>query len=86
MVKRVTPKDRLLTFRLEQGWGPLCEFLGKPVPDVPFPRVNEGKAVQELVGVHIINAYKRGLKKLAWSLLPVAIGAFAMAWWWRTKS
>ena len=34
MVKRVTPKDRLLVFKLEEGWKPLCSFLGKPVPDV----------------------------------------------------
>ncbi|KAF5683746.1 hypothetical protein FCIRC_4254 [Fusarium circinatum] len=24
------------------AWGPLCEFLGKPVPDVPFPDGNKG--------------------------------------------
>lgn len=30
-----------LALRLETiRWGPLCEFLGKPVPDVPFPRLN----------------------------------------------
>lgn len=27
----------LLTFRVEQGWKPLCTFLGKPVPTEPFP-------------------------------------------------
>ena len=21
-----------------EGWEKLCEFLGKPIPDVPFPR------------------------------------------------
>ncbi len=26
-----------------QGWAPLCEFLGKPVPDVPFPVSNKGR-------------------------------------------
>ena len=28
----VTDKKRLLEFELRQGWEPLCEFLGKPVP------------------------------------------------------
>lgn len=37
-VKATVPKDRLLVFNVKQGWAPLCEFLGKPVPDVPFPR------------------------------------------------
>ncbi|KAF6232581.1 hypothetical protein HO173_009249 [Letharia columbiana] len=46
-VRRVCPKDRLLDFRLEDGWGPLCEFLGKEKPDVPFPRLNEGAALAE---------------------------------------
>lgn len=23
-----------------EGWAPLCAFLGKPVPDRPFPRSN----------------------------------------------
>ncbi|KAL1862719.1 hypothetical protein Daus18300_008363 [Diaporthe australafricana] len=34
---------RLLEYRVEDGWGPLCEFLGKPVPDVPFPHANRRK-------------------------------------------
>jgi hypothetical protein len=34
------PAERLLVFSPKQGWGPLCEFLGVPVPESPFPRVN----------------------------------------------
>ncbi|WIM99111.1 sulfotransferase [Actinoplanes oblitus] len=40
-VRRVVPAERLLEFRVEQGWGPLCEFLGRPVPDEEFPRLND---------------------------------------------
>jgi len=40
-LRRIVPKERLLEFKLEDGWGPLCNFLGEEVPDVPFPRVNE---------------------------------------------
>ena len=39
-VLRTIPKDRLLIFNLSDGWGPLCEFLGKPVPSEPFPHVD----------------------------------------------
>jgi hypothetical protein len=35
------PKDKLLVFQVEQGWEPLCKFLDCPIPDVPFPRVND---------------------------------------------
>jgi hypothetical protein len=34
------PPERLLVFSPKQGWEPLCSFLGVPVPDAPFPRVN----------------------------------------------
>lgn len=32
--------DRLLVFDVREGWGPLCAFLGCPVPDQPFPSGN----------------------------------------------
>ena len=31
---------------MKQGWGPLCKFLGVPVPDVPFPRMNSGGSLE----------------------------------------
>jgi hypothetical protein len=40
-VRREVPADRLLEFEVRQGWGPLCDFLGVPVPDEPFPRSND---------------------------------------------
>jgi hypothetical protein len=39
-VERTIPKDRLLVYEIGQGWGPLCAFLGVPVPLVPFPLTN----------------------------------------------
>jgi Sulfotransferase domain len=35
--------DNLLVWTATDGWGPLCEFLELPVPDVPFPHVNDAK-------------------------------------------
>lgn len=40
-VRALVPKERRLEYKLGQGWEPLCEFLGKPVPDVPFPHMNK---------------------------------------------
>jgi hypothetical protein len=40
-VKRKVPADRLLVFNVKDGWQPLCHFLKVPVPDTPFPRVND---------------------------------------------
>ena len=40
-VEREIPADRLLVFEVKEGWGPLCQFLGVPVPEEPFPNVND---------------------------------------------
>lgn len=33
-------EGRLLVFEANQGWKPLCAFLGVEEPDEPFPHVN----------------------------------------------
>ena len=43
------PKGKLLVFKAEQGWEPLCKFLGVPVPDEPFPHVNDTKEMQKII-------------------------------------
>jgi hypothetical protein len=48
-VRREVPADRLLEFDVRQGWGPLCDFLGVPVPDKPFPRTNDRQEFAERV-------------------------------------
>ncbi len=37
------PRERLLVFDVAEGWEPLCQFLGAPVPATPFPRVNSAE-------------------------------------------
>lgn len=39
-VKSIVPKDRLLVFKCQDGWAPLCEFLGRQRPNT-FPHGNE---------------------------------------------
>ncbi|MAF83695.1 MAG: sulfotransferase [Gammaproteobacteria bacterium] len=41
-VKEKTPAERLLVYRISEGWEPLCQFLDKPVPNIPFPHANAG--------------------------------------------
>jgi hypothetical protein len=48
-VRRTIPKDCLLVFEAKDGWGPLCAFLGKPVPDAPFPRVNSREEMKPMM-------------------------------------
>ncbi|KAI0886208.1 P-loop containing nucleoside triphosphate hydrolase protein [Annulohypoxylon maeteangense] len=43
-VKKMVPEGKLLEFRVQDGWEPLCRFLGEPVPtEVGFPNVNDNK-------------------------------------------
>ena len=39
-VQATIPPERLLTFDVNQGWAPLCDFLGVGVPATEFPRTN----------------------------------------------
>ncbi len=38
-VKATVPADKLLIFSVDQGWAPLCAFLGVPQPAGDFPDV-----------------------------------------------
>lgn len=49
-VKSEVPTDRLLVFDVREGWEPLCAFLDVPVPDVPFPRLNDTQTFNEQRG------------------------------------
>jgi len=66
-VKATVPPERLLVFNVKEGWEPLCEFLGVPVPDEPFPHENVGtKQVEKLMGQIVLkDIFKFALPYLA---------------------
>jgi hypothetical protein len=39
-VRETVAPHRLLEWRAADGWAPICQALGVPVPDVPFPWTN----------------------------------------------
>jgi Sulfotransferase domain len=45
-VKRTIPAGRLLVFDAVQGWEPICRFLDKPIPAMPFPKTNTTEEFQ----------------------------------------
>jgi hypothetical protein len=45
-VKHAIAPQRLLVFEGSQGWAPLCEFLGVPVPETPYPKTNTTEEFQ----------------------------------------
>lgn len=52
-VRRTVPAGRLLEFEVAQGWAPLCDFLGVPVPDAPFPRTNDSAMFRERIAQRV---------------------------------
>ncbi|WP_019632444.1 sulfotransferase family protein [Actinomadura atramentaria] len=40
-VRAEVPADRLLVYRPGDGWEPLCDFFGLPVPAEPYPHLND---------------------------------------------
>ncbi|KJZ77271.1 hypothetical protein HIM_03592 [Hirsutella minnesotensis 3608] len=46
VIQQMVPPEQLLFYKMGQGWEPLCEFLGKPVPDKPFPQSNEARGLK----------------------------------------
>jgi Sulfotransferase domain len=48
-VQETIPAERLLVWSVGEGWEPLCEFLEVPVPDTPFPHLNDSKVFAERI-------------------------------------
>ncbi|KAL2211377.1 hypothetical protein CC79DRAFT_1266253 [Sarocladium strictum] len=86
-IREMVPPEQLLEYKLGEGWEPLCEFLGKPVPEgVEFPRVNDAEMLRGLM----MGKVKRNLgavTKMAmpWIALAVAVGVGGR-WLWRRGS
>lgn len=53
-IRALVPKERLLEFKATDGWGPLCEFLGKEKPEGSFPHKNDAKSLNQLVNTYIM--------------------------------
>ena len=81
-VRRIVPKERLLEYKLGDGWEPLCEFLGKPIPDIPFPRINDQDHMDEHLRIVAVRSMKNGLIYVGRYAAPVV--ALGLGWWiWR---
>lgn len=55
-VKAAIPADRLLVYEVNDGWRPLCAFLGAPEPAEAFPRTNSRAEFWEVVAAAMESA------------------------------
>lgn len=65
-VRELVPADRLLEYRVSEGWEPLCNFLDVDIPECPFPAGNEQESFR-----HSLRALDR-TRALAvlWKIVP----------------
>ncbi|KAF2095780.1 hypothetical protein NA57DRAFT_78562 [Rhizodiscina lignyota] len=68
-VHKNVPADRLLEYNVKEGWEPLCHFLGKEIPDVAFPHVNDAAAFHD--GTE--NAMRKQQERLQWLVLGTCL-------------
>jgi len=50
-VRQAVPADRLVEWHPGDGWQPLCDALGLPVPDMDFPHVNTTEEFRNNMGL-----------------------------------
>ena len=56
-IKEIVPPEKLLIFKVTEGWEPLCNFLGKEIPDTPFPNVNDRAEIKKTIANIVKGAY-----------------------------
>lgn len=64
-VRSSVPADQLLVYQVSEGWGPLCDFLGVPVPDEEFPHLNESANFEELAAQNMAERARRLAERAA---------------------
>ncbi|KAM5355092.1 hypothetical protein ACJ41O_001738 [Fusarium nematophilum] len=81
-IREMVPEGMLLEYRMGEGWEPMCEFLGKPVPEGEFPWVNEAAELRRVIADKIKrNAKAAAAKWVPWigAAAVVGFGAWVMA-------
>jgi hypothetical protein len=69
-VMAAVPLDKLLVFSADQGWEPLCAFLGVPVPAGPYPEANDRAVFRKNLA---------GMRMAAYGMIAVAVLLIAAA-------
>jgi hypothetical protein len=55
-VRAEIPPSRLIEWRPQDGWEPICRALDLPVPDAPFPHVNTTADFRAMMGLDAVPA------------------------------
>jgi hypothetical protein len=77
-VRQMVPQEKLLEYKLGDGWEPLCKFLNKDVPKTAFPFVNESNEFIERVEVLEGLAIKRAAFNVLYGVSVVSLLGIAL--------
>ena len=77
VVQSTIPADKLLVFDVKQGWEPLCQFLGVPVPaGEPFPHLSDTSSEQQVIR----DLRWVGARRASAVAASVILGLLALTW------
>jgi Sulfotransferase domain len=76
-IRSLVPEDNLLEHRSQDGWEPLCKFLGKPIPDEAYPCVNQGDSAAQ---IHTTIFWVILSKLVMTYVAPVLLAAYALSY------
>ena len=88
-VQSVVPSDKLLVYKVTQGWGPLCQFLNCEEPKEPFPHENVKSSVSTKIRERLFKSHhnSRVMAEASFTLAVLAVcvavplfGAVKHAW------
>ncbi|KAF9893625.1 hypothetical protein FE257_010937 [Aspergillus nanangensis] len=66
-IRGLVPQGQLLEWRAEDGWEPLCRFLGKDIPDQDFPWGNRPDQMISSIGnMYMNDMYKAACLNMCW--------------------
>ena len=87
-VKAIVPPAQLLVFRMGDGWGNLCNFLDKDVPETEFPHENKAGEAGNIIDQFLqFDVFQRGNREVMVSLGKIFMASvFLVGGCWCFKS
>jgi Sulfotransferase domain len=91
-LRRIVPKERLLEFKVQDGYKPLCDFLQVPVPtqkvdekeiEEAFPKIHEGTDFAERLHVLRKLQNQRILRKFGLVVSLICFVGAGLCFWWQ---
>ena len=71
-LQSLVPQDQLLVYKVGEGWGSLCEFLGHDVPDRAFPHENRAGTDDTMPGKYVkFSVFSRGNREVKISVMKI---------------